>query len=163
MEQIEIRQDAGRPFGVILRIGDYEYRTTVAPPFDAKGEAELDWYFEEHLRFPFTDSVRARQAGESVTAYGEAMFRQRLRRDAVLQWIESDLIDEAAPLAGRLASLGSRSLPVVELRAPAFRRYFRDQVAPGGDIPPEALQIRRTRENTLHTDDRDGLVALGTR
>jgi hypothetical protein len=76
MEHAEIREDVGRPFGAVVRIDGFDYPTTITAPFEARQEAELDWYFEEHLRFPFTDSVRARQAGESVTAYGEALFRQ---------------------------------------------------------------------------------------
>ena len=39
-------------------------------------EERLRWYFEEHLRFPFTDQVRASQAAQSVVAYGEALFAQ---------------------------------------------------------------------------------------
>jgi hypothetical protein len=80
METVEIREDGGRTGGAILRIDGFDYPTTVTPPFDAKAETELDWYFEEHLRFPFTDQVRAKEAGASVTAYGEALFRQLVAR-----------------------------------------------------------------------------------
>jgi tetratricopeptide (TPR) repeat protein len=45
-------------------------------PFTAKDEARLAWYFEEHLRFPFTKQVRAREATASLISYGEALFRQ---------------------------------------------------------------------------------------
>jgi hypothetical protein len=65
----------------LVRIDGYDHLTTITAPFEAGQEAELDWYFEEHLRFPFTDSVRARQAGESVTAYGETLFRQLIASD----------------------------------------------------------------------------------
>ncbi len=81
MELIEIREDVGRPSGVILRVDGYDYPALVAPPFDTKGEAELDSHFEEHLRFPFTDSVRAREAGKCVTTYGEGLFRQLIASD----------------------------------------------------------------------------------
>jgi hypothetical protein len=76
LELIEVREDAGRPDGAVLRIDGYDYPATIASPFDAERLPELDWYFEEHLRFPFTDQVRARQAGDSITAYGEALFGQ---------------------------------------------------------------------------------------
>jgi hypothetical protein len=76
MEWIEIREDGGRPDGAVVRIGGYEYPATIVAPFEAKREAELDWYFEQHLKFPFTDRVRARQAGASVAGYGEALFKQ---------------------------------------------------------------------------------------
>lgn len=82
MKLIEIREDAGRPNGAVLRIDGYDYPVIVASPFEANQLEELDWYFEEHLRFPFTDAVRARQAGESITAYGQALFQQLFADDA---------------------------------------------------------------------------------
>jgi hypothetical protein len=48
----------------------------VANPFTSEQERNLEWYFEEHLRFPFADKVRARDAGKSVYIYGEALFDQ---------------------------------------------------------------------------------------
>jgi hypothetical protein len=81
MELIEVREDVGRPAGAVLRIDGYDYPVTVVSPFEAEQLRELDWYFEQHLRFPFTDQVRARQAGESITAYGEALFRQLFASD----------------------------------------------------------------------------------
>jgi hypothetical protein len=39
-------------------------------------EARLRWYFEEHLRFPFTQPVRAREAAESLITDGEALCMQ---------------------------------------------------------------------------------------
>jgi hypothetical protein len=82
MDVIEIREDAGRPAGAVLRIDGYDHPITVASPFEADQLLELDWYFEQYLRFPFTDQVRARQAGESITAYGEALFQQLFASDA---------------------------------------------------------------------------------
>jgi len=43
--------------------------------FRRREEARLEWYFEQHLRFPFTDQVEAQAAAASVTAYGEALFK----------------------------------------------------------------------------------------
>jgi hypothetical protein len=60
----------------VLRIDGYEHAVTVVSPLGIDQLRELDWYFEQHLRFPFTDQVRARQAGESITAYGEGLFGQ---------------------------------------------------------------------------------------
>ena len=37
-----------------------EYPIAVRDPFEKKQEAEQEWYFEEHLPFPFTNQVRAR-------------------------------------------------------------------------------------------------------
>ena len=53
-----------------------EHRVTVSDPFGGDEEALLAWYFEEHLRFPFTRRVDARKAAKSITAYGEALFKQ---------------------------------------------------------------------------------------
>jgi hypothetical protein len=50
MEWVEIREDGSRPGGVTLRVDGYEFPATVTAPFDERAEAELDWYFEEHLR-----------------------------------------------------------------------------------------------------------------
>jgi len=55
---------------------NHRYSVTVRPPFDAEQEAELEWYFEQHLRFPFINNVRYRDAAASVRAYGEALFNQ---------------------------------------------------------------------------------------
>ncbi|MHB8600667.1 MAG: tetratricopeptide repeat protein, partial [Ktedonobacteraceae bacterium] len=53
-----------------------EYPITVHDPFTKEQEQELEWYFEEHLQFPFTKKVRASEAAQSITTYGEALFRQ---------------------------------------------------------------------------------------
>src|SRR5260370_14962662 len=53
-----------------------EYTMTVSDPFTKEEDAELEWYFEEHLRFPFLNQVRAQQAAESITRYGERLFEQ---------------------------------------------------------------------------------------
>lgn len=76
MELIEIREDAVRPGGALLRIDGYEYPILVTSPFRPDELQELDWYFEQHLEFPFTGQKRARRAADSITAYGEALFRQ---------------------------------------------------------------------------------------
>src|SRR6266700_1848879 len=52
------------------------YPITISDPFTEKEENELEWYFEQHLSFPFTDTMRAREAGNSITAYGERLFEQ---------------------------------------------------------------------------------------
>ena len=38
----------------------------VSPPFSDEEEQELEWYFEEHLAFPFTKKVRAQNAAMTV-------------------------------------------------------------------------------------------------
>ncbi len=52
------------------------YPITVSKPFSDEEEDELEWYFEEHLEFPFINKVRAQNAAKSVTTYGEKLFKQ---------------------------------------------------------------------------------------
>jgi hypothetical protein len=49
--------------------------TQIESPFPEGGERLLEWYFEEHLRFPFADHDKAEAARQSITAYGEGLFR----------------------------------------------------------------------------------------
>ena len=49
---------------------------TITDPFSDAEEERLRWYFEEHLRFPFTDQMHTSQAAQSIVAYGEALFAQ---------------------------------------------------------------------------------------
>lgn len=53
-----------------------EHPATIADPYTLKQEAELEWYFEEYLRFPFVDQVRFREVAAGIPGYGEALFRQ---------------------------------------------------------------------------------------
>ena len=53
-----------------------EYHITIKNLFEEQQEQELEWYFEEHLEFPFTKKVRAQNAATSITTYGETLFKQ---------------------------------------------------------------------------------------
>jgi tetratricopeptide (TPR) repeat protein len=53
-----------------------KYNITITDPFEEAQEKLLQWYFEEHLRHPFTDQVTAADVARSITAYGEALFKQ---------------------------------------------------------------------------------------
>ena len=53
-----------------------EYPITINNPFEEQQEKELEWYFEEHLEFPFTKKVRAQNAAASIKTYGETLFKQ---------------------------------------------------------------------------------------
>ena len=53
-----------------------EYSITITNPFEEPQEQELEWYFEEHLEFPFTKKVRAQNAAASIKTYGEELFKQ---------------------------------------------------------------------------------------
>lgn len=52
------------------------YPATIHDPFSPEQENELEWYFEEHLRFPFTNQVKAQRAATSIQTYGEHLFNQ---------------------------------------------------------------------------------------
>jgi hypothetical protein len=53
-----------------------KYPVTIHDPFSPEQEEELEWYFEEHLRFPFTKQVKARRAAVSIQTYGEHIFNE---------------------------------------------------------------------------------------
>lgn len=56
-----------------------QYPVTVTDPFTEQQERDLSWYFGEHLRLPFLESERAKQAAASIKPYGEALFQQIFR------------------------------------------------------------------------------------
>src|SRR5437762_8990016 len=52
------------------------YPITITDPFTEEDEQRLEWYFEKYTQFPFTDQVKARNAGKSIFTYGEKLFKQ---------------------------------------------------------------------------------------
>src|SRR5689334_14100343 len=62
--------------------GDAEYDVDVTDPFDEASEQNLAWYFEEHLRYPFLDKDRERDAVQQIAGYGTGLFRQVFGGDA---------------------------------------------------------------------------------
>src|SRR5262249_47229262 len=76
---ISIRERSGEGDGgnaVLSFDGQGEYPMTIMPPFSEQEEKRLEWYFEDHLRFPFVEQVKAREAAASVAAYGQRLFEQ---------------------------------------------------------------------------------------
>ena len=76
MTLISLREHGTSHTGPVAVFDGQEYPMTIGDPFTDKQEARLEWYFEEHLRFPFVEQVRARDAAASITTYGEALFKQ---------------------------------------------------------------------------------------
>jgi tetratricopeptide (TPR) repeat protein len=77
MTLISIRERGITSSGPVVAIDGQEYPIPkIASPFDEGAEAQLEWYFEEHLRFPFTHQVRAQEAATSIGHYGETLFEQ---------------------------------------------------------------------------------------
>lgn len=79
MTLISIQEEAeiGSGWKTAIRIdnGPKEH-VMISNPFSAQEEQELEWYFEEHLTFPFTQKVRAHLAAASIATYGEMLFQQ---------------------------------------------------------------------------------------
>jgi hypothetical protein len=88
MVSTRIEERAQSAFNAVVSVDESgEYPVTITDPFSPEEEARLEWYFEEHLRFPFTDQVMAREAGGSIKAYGETLFRQVFAdRDAFAEY-----------------------------------------------------------------------------
>ena len=79
MPLISIREHGGSADtagGAVIAIDGQEFPIQVTDPFSKRQEVQLEWYFEQHLRFPFTNQVAATEAAASVAAYGEALFNQ---------------------------------------------------------------------------------------
>ncbi len=55
---------------------DAPHEVAIANPFSEQEEKRLEWYFERWLTFPFTDQVPAKEAADSIRAYGEDLFKQ---------------------------------------------------------------------------------------
>ena len=54
--------------------GQTQYPITVSDPFSGQQERDLEFYFEEWIRFPFDQQVKAQRAAASVKDYGERLF-----------------------------------------------------------------------------------------
>ena len=55
------------------------YDIAISDPFSEQQERQLEWYFEEHLLFPFKDQVKAEHCAKSIAEYGEILFKQVFR------------------------------------------------------------------------------------
>ncbi|WP_426960255.1 tetratricopeptide repeat protein [Muricoccus radiodurans] len=126
MELVEISEDRSRPCGALLRVDGYVFPTAIAPPAVEETEDELDWYFEQHLNFPFTDKIRARTAAASLTTYGEALFRQLVASDDARE-AYGKLKERAYPDRLQFAVIGSPAFQALHweaLKDPRLPRPF---------------------------------------
>ncbi|MDB9346645.1 CHAT domain-containing tetratricopeptide repeat protein [Nodularia spumigena] len=83
MTVITIREE-GRidtVFAATLKFDGGEYPVTITDPFTPQEEKQLEWYFEEWVTFPFSDTVIAERAAASVKIYGESLFKQVFQAD----------------------------------------------------------------------------------
>ncbi|MEO0967426.1 MAG: tetratricopeptide repeat protein [Cyanobacteria bacterium J06639_18] len=83
MPVITIREErkTDHGFEVCLSFDGAEYSVSVIEPFTPKEEKELEWYFEDWVRFPFTDTTIAQRAASSISSYGESLFQQVFKAD----------------------------------------------------------------------------------
>jgi tetratricopeptide (TPR) repeat protein len=80
MTLIRIAEQTGGDYGAnaVVSFNDgHPFPITVTDPCTGSDdEKRLEWYYEQHLRFPFTDDVLFKQVAASIAAYGETLFRQ---------------------------------------------------------------------------------------
>ncbi|MFZ1403139.1 MAG: CHAT domain-containing protein, partial [Anaerolineae bacterium] len=135
MTLISIRERGTLHDGPVVSMDGQEYPIQVTDPFDAAAEGELAWYFEEHLRFPFKDQVRAQQAAASIKPYGEQLFRQVFA-------------DPDAYAEYRMAAQGNLAELTVEIAgSPAFQRWHWEALKDPKLAQPLALQATFVRRN----------------
>lgn len=79
----EVKKNADDTFAATVQFeaSGAPFELTVSNPFAEAEEAQLEWYFEQWLKFPFVDKVPAEQAASSIRAYGERLFEQIFRRN----------------------------------------------------------------------------------
>ena len=149
MSVIRIQERPGRPgepnAAVIFEHSE-EYPLTLHDPFTEQQEADLEWYFEQHLEFPFLHQVKKLRAAESITAYGEALFEQ----------IFAD--PDAYALYKQALQAGLNTLQLEIAGAPSFHRWHWEALKDPRLPQPLALQATMIRKNitpvTLHAQVR---------
>ena len=78
MTVIRIREQSGSQNGSNATVSfddGGDYAITIQDPFSEKEEKQLQWYFEEHLDYPFLNQVEAQKIANSITTYGEILFK----------------------------------------------------------------------------------------
>ena len=83
MTVITIREQSqtATGFEVNLVIDGSNYLVALSDPFNSVQEEELEWYFEEWLRYPILNPIKAERVKASIKQYGEALFEQLFQAD----------------------------------------------------------------------------------
>ena len=79
MPTIALRYQQASESGFVTTVsidGQTQYSVTIQDPFTERQERELEFYFEQWIRFPFDNQVIAQRAAASVQTYGESLFEQ---------------------------------------------------------------------------------------
>lgn len=113
-----------------------QYDITVSDPFSEQQEQQLEWYFEQHLIYPFKDEVKAEHCARSVAEYGEKLFEQVFgaNRDVYTEYRECE----------------RNGLPNVQIEvagSPSFHRYHWESLRDPKLDRPLALQATLVRKN----------------
>ncbi len=138
MPLIRIQERPGAPDGsnaIVSFNNGPEYPITINDPFKEQGEQELEWYFEEHLEFPFTKKVRAQNAAASIKTYGEELFKQ-VFGDPVIYAEYRDLL-----------KAGLHNLHVEIAGEPKFHALHWESIKDPKLAQPLALQAAMVRKN----------------
>ncbi|HET8841337.1 MAG TPA: tetratricopeptide repeat protein [Ktedonobacteraceae bacterium] len=115
-----------------------EYDVTVRDPFSKEEEERLEWYFEEHIKFPFTNQVKAKEAATSVIAYGESLFMQVFSTN-------SQILSEYR----RVAQMGLNTLQIEIAGQPSFHALHWESLKDPDVFQPLALQATIVRKSRV--------------
>ena len=114
-----------------------EYPITIYDPFSEEKEQHLEWYFEQWLRFPFLNQVKAQAAAQSILTYGEKLFSQVFS-------------DSEAYVTYRNAVQAGLSTVQIEIAGPpTFHRWHWEALKDPRLPQPLALQATMVRRNLM--------------
>jgi hypothetical protein len=131
----ELSKWQGRSNAIVSFDNGPEFPITINDPFTEKEEGELEWYFEEHLEFPFTKKVRAQNAAASITTYGEMLFIQVLS--------DPDIYAEYRDIL----KTGLSDLHIEIAGSPRFHALHWESIKDPKLAQPLALQATMVRKN----------------
>jgi hypothetical protein len=138
MTLIRIQERSAGPDGANAILSfDYgaEYPITIHDPFSEEEEQHLEWYFEQWLRFPFLNQVKAQAAAQSIANYGERLFKK----------IFSD--PEAYVTYRNAVQAGLSTVQIEIAGSPAFHRWHWEALKDPKLPQPLALQATMVRRN----------------
>ncbi len=131
-----------------------EYPITISDPFSPEEEKLLEWYFEDHLQFPFLEQVKAQQAAGSVKTYGEKPFQQIFGEQpkaylAYMNARQQGVNSLQLEIAGspKFHSLHWEALKDPELQSPLalqatmVRKNVQDQIMPASVQPSPTINV----------------------
>jgi hypothetical protein len=112
-----------------------EYPISIHDPFSEEEEQQLEWYFEQWLRFPFLHQVKAQAAAGIIPTYGEKLFTQ----------VFADPEAHAAYRAASQQGLGSLQFEIAG--SPTFHRWHWEALKDPRLPHPLTLQASMVRKN----------------